>query len=697
MTPILHTSDLLREALAQGSAYELLRGLCDEVGPRYPCTPGDAAGVAWALAAMQRAGLANARAEAAPATLWERGVEACTLHLPRRQPVVITALGGSVPTPAGGLSAPVIELPSLDALDAADAGLVAGKVVYLHHVMPKLRDGTGYNAASVVRTAGPSRAAKKGALACLVRSAGTDSMRAAHTGALFYEPGVTPIPAAALATPDADLLHRALASNKPVHVDLALGCTPLPVGTSNNVVGELPGTDLADEIVLFGAHLDSWDLGTGALDDGAGCAVALEVARLIASLPVRPRRTVRIASLRAELGIGGGLACAERYAAEAKRHFVAMEADRGDGHRGLCASRRGRALGALGRGSRRSRLDFLRSTRAVARRRRHLPLRQLGVHFVDLGRTRPLFRFLPHDERRLRERRGRHHPYDSGVRVVQVLANAGRPRTYNMAHTSPSFRPSSTLNAGRHDVDVLVAQVCRRGRGGSEPFNGGWRSRRRASPLLVCGQIRSLDLVEQASASPSGRGRRRRYPSGLLSNTKARVLLGDAGIARRPVSSFSLYSPSSPALAPAEDAPSCACRSPPSASAPVANKITGERLSTLTIRDPCAPEVARRLACVERPQIIHRLPRSSFARKSTRRSPDQASSIAHLVVGPPVGSATSRTASSLISDGGAFFPPLPGHAIQEAARLRSCDRAGRWPRLPRACWRETGLERRPLA
>jgi carboxypeptidase Q len=330
---LLHLDTLLKSATASANAWELVRSLTDDVGPRFPCTSGDAAGVAWAREALASAGLTDVRAEPAPATLWERGGEAGQLLLPRRrQPVALTALGGSIGTPPGGLDAEIIEFRSLAELDAAPPDQVAGKIVYLHHVMPRLRDGTGYNVAAAVRTSGPSRAARKGALACLVRSAGTDSTRAAHTGALWYEQDAPQIPAAALSTPDGDLLHRALSSGSPVHFSLSLGCRPMPVGESFNVLGELPGGDRADEIVLLGAHLDSWELGTGALDDGAGCAIAIEAARLLASLPQRPRRTVRIALFaNEELGIGGGRAYADAHRAEARRHVAALEADQGDG------------------------------------------------------------------------------------------------------------------------------------------------------------------------------------------------------------------------------------------------------------------------------------------------------------------------------------------------------------------------------
>jgi Zn-dependent M28 family amino/carboxypeptidase len=225
-------------------------------------------------------------------------------------------------------------------------------------------------------------------VACLVRSVGTDSQRAAHTGALWYEPGAPQIPAAALSIPDAGVLRRLLESpSADVRFALTLDCAPLPVGESHNVLAELPGTDLADEIVLVGSHLDSWDLGTGALDDGAGCAIAIEVGRRLAALPTRPRRTVRVVLFaNEELGSGGGRDYATAHAAEAPRHFVALEADQGDGRPWAlrvppgarttgAADRLAAALApfgiALDPGASRGGVDIG-------------PLRQLGVPFFDL-------------------------------------------------------------------------------------------------------------------------------------------------------------------------------------------------------------------------------------------------------------------------------------------------------------------------
>jgi len=382
---------------------------------------------------MRRAALTNVRRESAPATLWERGAESCVLCLPRQQSVVLSALGGSVGTPEGGVEAPVVMFTSLDALEKAPREQVEGRIVYLHHVMERLRDGTGYNGGSVVRMRGPSRAAKKGALACLVRSIGTDSMRAAHTGALFYESGAPEIPAAALSTPDGDMLARALLAGKEVVSKLTLGCKPLPVGESANVVAEVVGRERPNEIVLMGAHLDSWDLGTGALDDGAGCAIALEVGRLIAALPIAPRRTVRIVFFaNEELGTGGGLAYARSHTAEASSHIAALEADQGDGApwafrvpnlEGELPKRLAAALEPLGialdPGPSRGGVDIA-------------PLRQLGVPFVDLRQDATRYFDFHHTANDLIENVSR----DDLAKATVAFATA----VYTIAEAEETFR-----------------------------------------------------------------------------------------------------------------------------------------------------------------------------------------------------------------------------------------------------------------
>jgi hypothetical protein len=314
----------------RSGALAIARSLADEVGPRLAGSPGDARAVQWALARMRAMGFANVRAEPVTVPHWERGDASAALLSPAAQPLAIAALGGSVPTPDEGIEAEVLEVPDLATLDATDPARVQGRVVFIHQVMRRTDSGEGYGEAVGARTRGPSRAAAKGAVALLVRSIGTDRSRLPHTGALRYQDGVPRIPAAALSVADAAMLHR-LGALGPVRVRLRLTCHAEPDAQSANVVGELPGSDRAHEIVLLGAHLDAWDLGRGALDDGAGVAIALESARLAAQGdPLR--RTVRVVLFaNEENGLAGARAYAQSHADELPRHVAAMEADAGDG------------------------------------------------------------------------------------------------------------------------------------------------------------------------------------------------------------------------------------------------------------------------------------------------------------------------------------------------------------------------------
>lgn len=275
-------------------------------------------------------GFSNVHTEPVTVPHWERGEASCAVLSPAPQTLAVTALGGSVATPPEGIDAEVVEFPSLDALDAAPRARVEGRVVFVNQPMRRTADGSGYGEAVRSRTRGPSRAGAKGALALLVRSVGTDLSRLPHTGALRYADDAPRIPAAALSVADAELVHR-LAAIGPVRIHLHLGCHTEPDAQSANVVGELPGTDRAHEIVLLGAHLDAWDLGRGAIDDGAGVAIALESARLAAQGD-RLSRTLRVVLFaNEENGLAGARAYALAHADELARHVVALEADEGDG------------------------------------------------------------------------------------------------------------------------------------------------------------------------------------------------------------------------------------------------------------------------------------------------------------------------------------------------------------------------------
>lgn len=325
-------ASLRDDALKGTGAYEIVRSLTTEVGPRLAGSPGDRAAVAWGLARLEALGFENVRAEKVIVPRWERGEESGEIVAPYPQPVALAALGGSVGTPAGGIEAEVAAFPSLEALAAADPETVKGKIVYLGPRMERAKDGSGYGRTVAIRGQGASAAAKLGAAAVIIRSVGTDDNRTPHTGAMRYEEGVPRIPAAALSNPDADLLEAQLASGKPVRFRLSLGARDLGTAESANVIGEVPGREKPEEIVLLGCHLDSWDLGTGAVDDAAGCAIVMEAARRIGELDEHPRRTVRVVLYaNEEFGLSGARAYAEAHAAELDRHVLAGESDFGSG------------------------------------------------------------------------------------------------------------------------------------------------------------------------------------------------------------------------------------------------------------------------------------------------------------------------------------------------------------------------------
>lgn len=331
---------LQKKALEGTRAFDIVRSVTVEVGPRLAGSPGDRAAVAWGVRKLLELGFGNVRAEKVTVPRWERGAESGEIVSPYPQPVALAALGGSVGTPPEGITAEVIEVPTLDALASVDAAKVKGKIVFFSNRMERTKDGSGYGRAVGVRGGGPSAAAKLGAVAVLIRSIGTDNNRTPHTGSTRYQEGVEKIPAAALSNPDADLLAAQVAAGKPVTFRLKLGARPLGEAESANVIGEIVGREKPEEIVLLGCHLDSWDLGTGAVDDGAGCAIMAEAARLIGQLPTKPRRTIRVVFYaNEEFGLSGARAYAQAHAGELANHVLAGESDFGSGKVWRLASR----------------------------------------------------------------------------------------------------------------------------------------------------------------------------------------------------------------------------------------------------------------------------------------------------------------------------------------------------------------------
>ncbi|MDI3261495.1 MAG: M20/M25/M40 family metallo-hydrolase [Fulvimonas sp.] len=329
------TAEQLRDrALTDDTAYRVLDSLTTEVGPRLAGSPADQRARDWAVAKFKELGFDKVYTEPVSYPLWQRRSEHGAIVAPFAQPLVLTALGYSPGTPAGGLTAEVVKFDSLDALKAADPAQVKGKLVYIGFRMQRHKDGADYRFGSAIRTMGPPLAAAKGAAGFLLRSAGTDAdSHTPHTGVTgFRDPKQPAIPAAALSNPDADQLERVLAYGKPVTVRLDLDCGIVGEYTGANVIGEITGRKHPDQVVAIGGHLDSWDLGTGAIDDAAGVAIAMGAAKLIHDLPKRPDRTIRvIAFANEEMGLWGARAYADKHAGEVGKFQLGSESDFGAG------------------------------------------------------------------------------------------------------------------------------------------------------------------------------------------------------------------------------------------------------------------------------------------------------------------------------------------------------------------------------
>ena len=321
---------LAEETVSQG-AWRKVAWLSDRIGARLSGTPQAEQAVTWALDEFRRDGLARVRAEKVMVPRWIRGAIDARVTAPVSQPLAALALGMSVGTPEAGLEAEVVEVDSFEAMRAL-GDKVRGRIVLFNRVTRADPHGAGYGENGNLRYRGPSEAARQGAVAVLVRSLGTQTARLPHTGSLGYLDDAPRIPAAAIAAEDADLIHRLLLGGDPVRVSLRLGCKTLEDVASANVVAELRGRTRPDEIVLIGAHLDSWDVGTGATDDGAGVAITMEAMRLLRTLGLRPKRTVRaVLFMNEENGVRGGRAYAADHEAELAQHVAAIESDSGAG------------------------------------------------------------------------------------------------------------------------------------------------------------------------------------------------------------------------------------------------------------------------------------------------------------------------------------------------------------------------------
>lgn len=313
------------KALADPTAWKVVESLTTEVGARPVGTPAMTRARDWAVATLTSLGFENVHVEPFTAKAWIRGEEQAQVVAPSPQTLQILGLGDSPPTPKGGLTAEIALFRTYQAMLDQPPGALAGKIAVVTQPMARTRDGQGYGALLAARARGPTEAAKRGAAAYLVRSLSTSDSRLPHAG---YTDPPTPIPAAALSPPDAEQLERLVARGGAVTVRLAMSSRVIPDAPCWNVVGEIRGRDRPDEVIVVGGHLDSWDPGTGAIDDGAGVAITTAAARLATS-GEPPRRTIRVVMWGSEEQGGSGVAYAKAHAAEVGKVVVAGEADIG--------------------------------------------------------------------------------------------------------------------------------------------------------------------------------------------------------------------------------------------------------------------------------------------------------------------------------------------------------------------------------
>jgi carboxypeptidase Q len=315
---------LIDAALTDREGYERLAYLCYRIGHRLSGSVGLEQAVDWSAEEMKRAGLSNVRKIPVKVPHWERGAESARMLSPRDQPLHMLGLGMSTGTPPGGIAAEVVVVSKFEELEALGRARVEGKIVLFN------AEYRGYNVSRIWRTAGASRAAALGAVAALVRSITPLAMRIPHTGAVQYEENAPRIPAAAISPEDAIMIARLTNEGTAVKVRLDMGARMLPDADSANVIGEIVGKELPDEVVVLGGHLDSWDVGQGAQDDGAAVIASLQALALMKKLGIQPRRTIRVAFwVNEENGARGGVAYREWVGGKIANHVAAIEMDGG--------------------------------------------------------------------------------------------------------------------------------------------------------------------------------------------------------------------------------------------------------------------------------------------------------------------------------------------------------------------------------
>jgi carboxypeptidase Q len=314
---------LVHSATNSTFAFQRLGTLCDTFGPRFSGSANLEKAIDWCLAEMKKDGFVNVHGEEVTVPHWVRGEESAVLVVPRRRKLPMLGLGGSVGTPKEGLTAEVLVVDSFADLKANEAR-AKGKIVLFN--LPF----TNYRETVIVRREGAVEAAKVGAVASLIRSVGPFSMQTPHTGNMRYDDKVKRIPHAALSVEDAQMLARIQSRGETIRIQLKMEARTLPPAKSRNVIAEIRGSVKPNEIVIVSGHIDSWDVGQGAMDDGGGCLAAWEAARLIMKSGLKPRRTIRVVLwTNEENGLGGAKEYARRHAKDLKNHVLAIESDSG--------------------------------------------------------------------------------------------------------------------------------------------------------------------------------------------------------------------------------------------------------------------------------------------------------------------------------------------------------------------------------
>ena len=325
------TAAALREkALTDPTAWTVVEDLTTTVGPRPVGSPAMTRAKDWAVKTFTDLGFTDIKVEEFSKPSWTRGAESASIVGPYPFKLSIIGLGETVPTPAKGIEAEIVVFKTYAALLAAPVGSLTGKIAVVTQPMVRAQDGAGYGVAGVMRRNGASEAAKRGAVALLIRSISTSGSRLAHTGIMRYAADVPKIPAAALGVPDAELLER-LAARGPVRVKLSLASTTSAKTVAWNISGEIKGSAKPEEVIVIGGHLDSWDVGTGAVDDASGIAITTAAAKLIGDLPTHPRRTLRVVMWGSEESGGSSEAYLAAHKDEVPNIVLAGESDFGAG------------------------------------------------------------------------------------------------------------------------------------------------------------------------------------------------------------------------------------------------------------------------------------------------------------------------------------------------------------------------------